>query len=210
MLIYDILDSIREKPALFMGSKSLTVLRNFLEGALYTSQILGMEDGDQEFAPVPFRFFNDYVAQSYNYYESTSGWKNMILDKHRGEEKTSFDAFYTLLDNFRSIEIIKIQKSDLTQDQINHYMENEYAPKSIILSDCNGTKPLFTNPKAIYLVELFNDLGYLCMIEDGDTIFLYSSLLRSRQSAIKYLNCFFDGSYQWYIVESIPEKFEWI
>ena len=210
MLIYDIMDGVRERPALFMGSKSITVLKSFLDGAVYASYLLGIDVSYNDFSPIPFRFFNDYVAQFYNYFESTSGWMHMILDKNNGEEKASFDIFYTLLDNFRSITISKIQKCVLTQEQINYHIENEYAPKRVLHNDCNRIEPLFIDPKAIYLIELSNNSGYLCMVEGCNTIFLHSFLLRSRQFAIKYFKCNFSGSYHWYLVESIPKKFMWV
>lgn len=210
MLIYDIMDVLRERFALYMGSKSITLLRSFLDGAVYASHILGIDDGYNDFSPIPLRFFNDYVAQFYNYFESTAGWMNMILNKNNGEEETSFDMFYTLLDNFRSINISKIQKCVLTQEQKNFHIVNEYAPKRVSHNDCNRIEPLFIDPKAIYLIELSNSLGYLCMVEANKTIFLHSCLLRSRQSAIKYFKSHFSGSYNWYLVESIPEKFVWV
>jgi hypothetical protein len=210
VLIYDILDGVRERPELFMGSKTITVLKNFLAGAVYTSHILGMDDGCNEFSPIPFRFINDYVAYFYNYFESTSGWMNMILNKNNGEETASFDIFYTLLDNFRSINILKIQKCVLTQEQIKYHIENEYAPKRVLHNDCNRVEPLFIDPKAIYLIELSNNSGYLCMVEGNDTIFLHSFLLRSRQSAIKYFKSNFGDSNNWCLVNSIPETFEWV
>ena len=211
MLIYDIMDGVREKPALFMGSKSITALRNFLDGAIYASQILGIDDdGCNDFSPIPFRFFNDYVAQFYNYFESTSGWMNMILNKNNGEEKDSFDIFYKLLDDFRSINISKIQKCVLTQEQINYHMENEYTNKRVLNNDSNQIEPLFIGPKAIYLLELSNNSGYLCMVEGNETNFLHSFLLRSRQSAIEYFKSSFGESNNWYLVKNIPEAFDWV
>ena len=210
MLIYDILDGVRERPALYMGNKSITVLKNFLDGAAYASHILGIDDGYNDFSPIPFRFFNDYVAQFYNYLESTSGWANMILSENNGDEQASFDMFYTLLDNFRSIKISKMEKCVLTQEQINYHNENEYAPKRILHNDFNQMEPLFKKPKTIYLVELSNNLGCLCMIEGNDTSYLHSSLLTSRESAIEYFKRNFSGSYHWYLVDRIPDQFEWV
>lgn len=97
----------------------------------------------------------------------------------------------------------------LTQEQINYYIQNEYVPKRALRNDYNRIEPLFIDPKAIYLIELSNNSGYLCMVECHDTIFLHSFLLRSRQSAIKYFKSNFSGSYNWFLFESIPEVFEW-
>lgn len=209
MLIYDILDRVRERPALFVGKKRLTLLKSFLEGATFSAYMLGIDSGYDDFSPIPFRFFNDYVAKYYNY-EATSGWGDMILSKTNGENETGVDAFYTLLDSFRSIAIAKIQKCILTQEQIYYHMENEHAPKRLSLNDYNQTKPLFADPEAIYLIELSDDSGYLCLVESHNTSFLYSCLLRSRRCAIKYFKRNFSGSYHWHSAESIPEKFEWV
>jgi hypothetical protein len=208
MLIYDILDGVRERPSLYMGNKSITALKTFLNGATYTSHILGIDDGYNDFSPIPFRFFNDYVAQYYNYVESTSGWANMILSENNGDEKASFDIFFTLLNNFRSINISKIEKCVLTQEQINYHIESEYATKRVMHNGSNRIEPLFINPKALYLIELSNNLGYLCMVEGYDTIFLHSFLLWNRQFAIEYFMRNFSGSYHWYLVDSIPDQFK--
>jgi hypothetical protein len=48
------------------------------------------------------------------------------------------------------------------------------------------------------------------MVEGYDKILLHSFLLRSRQYAIKYFESNFSGCYNWFFVDSIPEKFEWI
>lgn len=207
MLIYDIMDEVRDKPALFMGSKSITVLNSFLDGAVYTLNKLGIDIGYNDFSPIPFCFFNNYVARYYNYFEPTSGWMNMILNKNGGEEKTSFDILYTLLDNFRSIEILNIKKCILTQEQINYHMENELAKKRVLDNDANRIIPLFTDPKSVYLLELSNHSGYLCMVEACNTILLHSELLPSRQSAIKYFKSIFGGSYHWFFVENNPMGF---
>ncbi len=209
LLIYDILDSVRERPALLMGSKSITVLRNFLDGAGYASHIFGIDDGYNDFSPIPFRFFNDYVARFYNYIECTAGWTNMILDRNNGDEQASFDKFYTLLDNFRSINISKIHKCALSQEQIDYHIESEFAPKRILHNDCNQIEPLFIQPKEIYMIELSNNSGYLCMIDGYGTSYLHSSLLTSREAAIEYFKSNFSGTYHWYLVDDIPAKFDW-
>lgn len=210
MLIYDIIDSVRERPALYMGSKSITLLRSFLSGASYASHLLGIDYGYNNFSPIPFRFFDDYVAQFYNYFESTSGWEKMILNNNNNDEEASLDTFYTLLDDFRSIHISTIQKCVLTQEQINYHIHNKYAPKRTLYKDCNRIEPLFDKPKAIYLIELSNDSGYLCMVECYNTIYLHYSLIRNRQSAITYFDTNFNSSYHWCSSGSIPDQFEWV
>lgn len=118
--------------------------------------------------------------------------------------------FINFLTIFALINISKIQKCVLTQEQINYHIENEYAPKRVFHNDCNRIEPLFIDPKAIYLIELSNNSGNLCMVEGYDTIFLHSFLLRSRQSAIQYFKSSFGASNNWYLVKSIPETFEWV
>jgi len=208
VLIYDIMDGVRERPALYMGSKSITVLQNFLFGAVYTSHILGIDDGYDEFSPIPFRFFNDYVAHFYDYFESTSGWMNIILNKNNNNEEASFDIFYMLLDMFRSINISKIQKCILTQEQIIYCNKNECGPFYVLPPDSTKNKGVLVDPKAVYLIELSDNAGFLWMIELKGKSYFCNSLFKKRMSAIESFHCYFGGSFQWYAVKKMPCNLE--
>ena len=91
----DLLDRIRKRPGLYIGERSLSALRNAIVGyelALGVHEIL-----DDETLRLPDDF-NDWVAYRLHYKESTSGWKNMILNVCQ-DESAAFERFFQLLDD---------------------------------------------------------------------------------------------------------------
>ena len=95
--IYELLEMIRQKPGMYLGQRSLTALRGFISGYYF-----GREENDmlvEEEIP-PFRQFHDWVARYYKWYESTAGWKNIIL-REVGDEAKACDVFFELLELFK-------------------------------------------------------------------------------------------------------------
>ncbi len=98
--LYDLLNEIRKRPNMYLGSKSLTSLRQFVEGYTLRNQIEGTEDAsEKEFAKFD-EFVRDYYCCSYMT-GSSAGWCNNILATHYGREEDAFDDFFKLLDLFR-------------------------------------------------------------------------------------------------------------
>lgn len=73
--VFDFLFSLRKKPALYFGEKSLTRLFVYLLGYQRGLGELGkvLKQQDQ------FHGFHDWVAAKLGFTNSTSGWCNMIL-----------------------------------------------------------------------------------------------------------------------------------
>jgi hypothetical protein len=96
--LYQILDLIRARPGLYIGEKSITLLCGWIAGWGF---VLG-EDAYQGTHP-PFADFNDWVALRLGFYESTSGWRRMLLSSDEAnDEESAFDRFFMLLDEFRA------------------------------------------------------------------------------------------------------------
>jgi hypothetical protein len=91
-----LLDVIREKPALYLGEHSLTGLWHFLHGFHSAERIHDLEAASQ--MPTDF---HDWVAYRLHYFESTSGWRRMILDQIP-DERAALERFYELLDEHRA------------------------------------------------------------------------------------------------------------
>ncbi|WP_375238300.1 hypothetical protein [Aurantibacter sp.] len=70
-------NGFREKTKLYIGSDSILTLRTFLDG------------------------FYDFVVNYYNYFESTSGWSNIILKESDGNEQKAIKQFFVLYDLFK-------------------------------------------------------------------------------------------------------------
>lgn len=94
--VFDFLLSLREKPALYIGEKSLTRLNIYLAGYEHGLGRLGkaLKQRDE------FHAFHDWVAAKLDFTSSTSGWRGMILSRS-ASESAAFDLFFQLLEEFQ-------------------------------------------------------------------------------------------------------------
>jgi hypothetical protein len=90
-----LLEVIRERPPLYLGERSLSALAAYLHGF---RMALFVHDLHTESVLPPD--FHDWVAYRLRFFESTSGYKNMIL-KHVPDEAAALDRFFELLDQHR-------------------------------------------------------------------------------------------------------------
>jgi hypothetical protein len=95
---YEFLDLIREKHYLYIGSKSLSTLHDVINGYMISCWVHNIEEN-----LVPeWEGFNDFVAKHLNYYESTSGYRNMILEKCNMDEQKALEKFFELTELYRN------------------------------------------------------------------------------------------------------------
>jgi hypothetical protein len=98
--LYDLLNEIRKRPAMYLGSKSLSSLRQFVDGYTVRNQIEGTEDqSEKDFAQLD-EFVKDYYCHS-SFPGDTTGWCNNILAANYGNEEAALNEFFKLLDLFR-------------------------------------------------------------------------------------------------------------
>jgi len=96
---YDILDAIGRRPAMYIDpSQSITALYNYIDG--YLSGI-GWKKIINSTEP-SYVEFNNWVAMKLNFYESTKGWRRMLLERENDDEEKAFARFFVLLDEFRN------------------------------------------------------------------------------------------------------------
>ncbi|MEH2350995.1 MAG: hypothetical protein V7K55_23920 [Nostoc sp.] len=95
--IYEILEMMRPRPQMFLGQRSLTALRGFISGYFFAMEENGILIEEEN---PPFSQFHDWVARYYKWYESTAGWKNIIL-REVGDEAKACDVFFELLELFK-------------------------------------------------------------------------------------------------------------
>mgnify|MGYP006234092637 CR=1 FL=1 len=96
--MYNLLDEIRRRPGLYIGNESPNNLKSFLDGYLWGKGHNSIEESSPN-----FNDFHDWVAKKLGYYESTSGWANMIEDQREDKQEALY-LFFELLDEFRGIE----------------------------------------------------------------------------------------------------------
>ncbi|MEH2004939.1 hypothetical protein [Nostoc sp.] len=95
--LYETLEMMRPRPQMFLGQRSLTALSGFIGGYFFAIEENGILIEEEN---PPFSQFHDWVARYYKWYESTAGWKNIIL-REVGDEAKACDVFFELLELFK-------------------------------------------------------------------------------------------------------------
>jgi hypothetical protein len=93
---YEILDAMAKRPGMYLGEQSITILSGWVAG--WCSAL----DDPFEGTEPPFREFHDWVALRLGFFESTSGWRLMLLKTYEGDEVAAFRRFFELFDEFRT------------------------------------------------------------------------------------------------------------
>jgi hypothetical protein len=89
---YDLLQRIRQRPAMWIGGGGITALYHFINGYF-------MACDSQSWETPNFDGFHDFVGRYYGTY-GTAGWKSLILAAHYGNEEEALVAFYRHLDRY--------------------------------------------------------------------------------------------------------------
>ena len=127
MSIYNIIDSIRKAPALYLGSKSITSLLHYLDGYQAAERELGAKRNGELF-PLPFQYMHDYTKYRLKNPRSAMGWSEQILRSCNGDEEEALWRFYELYDGFIRVRMRRYWKAVLSEDNIawNNQMEHAY------------------------------------------------------------------------------------
>lgn len=98
--IFDLIneENFRKRTAMYIGEKKISILKGFIDGYFYGLDVKEIHLRESE---PKFVNFSDWVANHFNWAESTAGWKNIILKECDGDEKLSVDKFFELYDKFK-------------------------------------------------------------------------------------------------------------
>ena len=94
--MFGLLEKIRQKPGLYLGSPSVTALRHFLVGYKFARQELGLMPTEPE-----LDFYHEFQPwlQRYFHIQTANAWDKILLFKYL-DEKTAFSHFFQLLETF--------------------------------------------------------------------------------------------------------------
>lgn len=135
-----VIESIRRRPAMYMGVKSLTAFHQFLNGYQLACDLHQIKD-DRLGLRIPSDF-HDWVAYRTHFRESTTGWCNMIVATSKSEEE-AFDRFFILLEEHA--------------DRVPRVVAEIIGPSS---STNSGLVP---PPERVRLVKFTNDPGFFVL-----------------------------------------------
>ncbi len=118
--LYQILERIKQKPAIFLGKSSLTRLRSFLDGYMGARVDLGLPETQQE---IEFNQFQEWIQSRFKI-NSSHSWDSIILF-YSEDEKDGLNKFFQLFEEFCT-EKIKLQV------QVNQ-IQNQHLKETLVL-----------------------------------------------------------------------------
>ncbi len=193
MSIYNIIDSIRKAPALYLGSKSITSLLHYLDGYQAAERELGAKRNGELF-PLPFQYMHDYTKYRLKNPRSAMGWSEQILRSCNGDEEEALWRFYELYDGFIRVRMRRYWKAVLSEDNIawNNQMEHAYMirPQKIesgtdpyTYNELTYVKgPVYLDPVSVYMIELTIP-AYILAVETASDIQIKLSFYASPELA---------------------------
>jgi len=98
MNIYELLDFLRRRPAMYIWHNSVTHLRVFVDGYFFCQSPTGSNLSTEQ--PDFFGGFNHWVADELGFDGTSSGWAGMIATRSIVPEHGLW-LFYQLLDKYR-------------------------------------------------------------------------------------------------------------
>ena|SRR6185437_9290158 len=97
--VYDMLDVVRERPAMWIGNAEVERLHVWIQGFRMGTRIAGdpVTGGEPDFDE-----FHDWVAARLGVASSGKGWARMLLESAGGDQERAFEEFWHELDAFRA------------------------------------------------------------------------------------------------------------
>lgn len=169
MSLYEKLDLVRLRPAMYIGVNSVSRLFTFISGfrfALpYDSRKLHSE------GHLPFSYFNEYVAERYNC-SGPMGWANILLEACNNSEEEGLKLFFKILDEFRALRIEKVWQLQLTEQNIHYNRTEKSVPKTGYNWKDNINEdnyiPLYSDAVEIYKIKLSDGTMLLAVKKESN------------------------------------------
>ncbi len=157
---HEMIEKIRRRPGMFLGSCSITALRMFLQGYSMALYDLKADESLKKLQPLPFSLFHSFAANRCIKPGSQSGmgWNTIILNQCKGDEKKALDTFFELYDEFMAIKIIRCYKTVFTETDLKRYDIYESVKDKIE----DETWPF--HPVKAYMLELSDQAGFIEVI----------------------------------------------
>lgn len=93
--LYDLLQKIKKRPAMYLGRHSVFSLQAYLDGYYYARRELGVPLTEQE---SEFQEFLKWIRERFNV-ETGQLWSSILLF-HSADERSAIDRFFNLFEEF--------------------------------------------------------------------------------------------------------------
>jgi len=157
-----LLETIRKRPAMYLGESSITALWHYIHGWEAASGHFGYCKADFEKPPEVPRYFADWVGYRLHLDSNYSGfWHKAILSRIK-DEHLALVRFFELYDEFfqREPKIVASIKKDC----------REYTVSRKIGSAREFTEVVELLPESLRIVTYTDDPGFFLVAEEDETL----------------------------------------
>lgn len=190
MSVHSLVETVRRRPGMFLGSNSITPLMHFINGYLFAEREAAAAKPEKraksELFPLDFWYFHEFAKIKVGAHSSVPGWRNLILEACGGDEKKGLETFFTMYDEFEQLRPVRYWKAVLTAENIAY---NDDCRHCYRMKDPHGTErqPIYNKPLAAYIIELdlTEKTAYLLVVETEDTIEVEHWFYESFEQAAK-------------------------
>ncbi|MDE7432149.1 MAG: hypothetical protein K2N34_09590 [Lachnospiraceae bacterium] len=179
MSISSVINKIRKRPGMYLGSNSITALSHFLDGYQMAERDYDVCSREELF-PLEFRYMHEFIRCKLNS-ENNLGWCSNILDFCNGDEEKALNKFFELFDEFTKIKMKRYWRAVLTKDNIKWNNSMEHVYRTYRMGE-NDKEPVFVNPIAVYVIELTID-AYILAVETSKDFLCESEFFSSFEQA---------------------------
>jgi hypothetical protein len=185
--LYDLLERMRERPAMYLEEKRISSLRTFLDGYHFAR----LEHNIPLLENPPFGVLHSWMANKFGWGKTSAGWNSILLTENKGDEAKALDQFFDLLPEFRKVRPQWMGTLTITREHLT-YNQSDQARRIILSIDGNGNRSAeIPVPDQVCVVE-FSDQGgwYIFHIREDEVLHIdWGS--GDRAEAVEYVESMF-------------------
>lgn len=185
MKIFELIERLKQRYALYIGEKSITRLYVFLIGYATAEHDYGLTENAEpsnSLLPLNWWFMHEFAKIKCGEKESTSGWCEMILCYCNGDESAALDKFFEIFDEFKSLKLINVKKAVLSTENRCCNNSMEHCHKEI----AGKAEAFYKNPIAVYICELSGNNGFIAAVETEEKVKIADCIFCSLNQAEEF------------------------
>jgi hypothetical protein len=101
--LYGLINQVKGRPGFYFDADNISALYHFVNGYV---QALVAKNIDEAETP-PFQDFHEFVRHRTKFSESTSGWRNMLLNFNGNDEAKALAMFFALFEEFTNPTVVQ-------------------------------------------------------------------------------------------------------
>lgn len=198
--IYDLIDLLEKRPAMYLGDKNISCLRSFLDGYQFAQE--SNKPFTEEVFP-PFWYFHEWAMHQYGWGESTAGWKNILLDENGGDEEKALDDFFRQVKVFKELVPVSIRKATLTKENLEFHFSDACGHKRYVDVVNQIVGPLHNHADEVFIIEFSHQFGFSVFVRSKNEWIGHEWMDRFKHSedAIKLTEYLFGKQLNWSVVK---------